>query len=72
MTGGEPAALALLVWCEFCWAAPSTACGDDGQHLTRYLRAYRRGLIGRDHLAAICRALPHLSAGQVVTDVTAP
>jgi hypothetical protein len=61
---------ATLAWCGFCWAPPGTPCGEDGQHLARYLRAYRRGLISRDDLAVICQALRHLSAGQIVTDAT--
>jgi hypothetical protein len=66
------AALALMVWCGFCWAAPGTACASDGQHLARYLRAYRRGLIGKDAVAALCQGLPRVSAGQLVADVTEP
>ena len=64
MTGTED--VALMVSCGFCWAAPGTPCGDDGQHLARYLRGYRRGLIGREVLAALCERLPHVSAGQVI------
>ena len=51
MTRAERAALALLVWCGFCWAAPGTACIDEGQHLARFHRAYRRGLISRHDMA---------------------
>jgi hypothetical protein len=72
VTGAERAALALMVWCGFCWAPPGTPCGGEGQHLARYLRAYRRGLVGRDEMTAVCRSLPVVSAGQVVADVTAP
>jgi hypothetical protein len=71
MTGAERTALALRVSCGFCWAAPGTACTDRGQHLARYLRAYRRGLIGRSDLAAICENLPQVSAGQLVAEVVA-
>ena len=75
MTAAELAGLALTVSCGFCWARPGTACGDHGdhgQHLARYLRAYRRGLIGRDALAVICQDLPQVSAGQVVAEVASP
>jgi hypothetical protein len=72
VTGAERAALALMVWCGFCWAAPGTPCGGEGQHLARYLRAYRRGLIGRDVITAVCQSLPVASAGQAVADMTAP
>jgi hypothetical protein len=72
VTGGERAERALIVSCGFCWAVPGTACSDDGLHVARYVRAYRRGLIGRDELTVICAALPLVSAGQVVAKVTAP
>jgi hypothetical protein len=72
VTGTERAALAVMVWCGFCWAAPGTPCDEEGQHLARYLRAYRRGLIGRDVITAVCRPLPVASAGQLVADATAP
>ncbi len=70
MTGAERAAVALMVWCGFCWAAPGTACAEEGHHLARYLRAYRRGLLGRDDVASACRYVSQVSAGQVVADVT--
>ncbi len=72
MTDAERAALALLVWCGFCWAAPGTACTGQGHHLARYLRAFRRGLFSREDIASVCRSLPVASAGQVVADVPAP
>jgi hypothetical protein len=71
MTGAERATVALLVSCGFCWAVPGTACGDDGQHLARYLRAYRRGLLARDDLTNICGDVPHVSEGLVVAEVAA-
>jgi hypothetical protein len=71
MTGAERTALALMVSCGFCWAAPGTACAVDGQHLARYLRAYRRGLIGRADLTAVCESLPQISAGQLIVGVVA-
>jgi hypothetical protein len=71
MTGGQCAAVALMVSCGFCWARPGSACGEEGLHLARYVRAYRRGLISQDELAVICRPLAHVSAGQVVAQVTA-
>ena len=72
MTGAEEAAVALLVPCGFCWAVPGTACGQDGLHLARYLRAYRRGLISREALKAICEVSPQVSAGQVVVEAATP
>jgi hypothetical protein len=72
VTDAERAARALLVWCGFCWAPPGALCADGGQHLARYLRAHRRGLIGRDDMKAVCRSLPVVSAGQIVADTTVP
>lgn len=66
MTGEERVAVALMVSCGFCWAVPGTPCGSDGQHLARYLRAYRRGLLGRDEMAAICADAPRISAGLMI------
>jgi hypothetical protein len=71
MTGAQRVAVALMVSCGFCWAKPGSACGQDGLHLARYVRAYRRGLISQEELAAICGPLAHVSAGQVVTQVAA-
>ena len=70
MTGAERTAVVLMISCGFCWAAPRTACSRGGQHLARYLRAYRRGLLGREELTAICAELPHVSAGVVVVEIT--
>jgi hypothetical protein len=74
VTDAERVALVLLVWCGFCWAAPGTVCAGHGQHMARYLRAFRCGLVGRDDMAAVCRSVPVVSAGQIVADatVTAP
>jgi len=72
VTGAEHAAVALMVSCGFCWARPGGACGQEGLHLARYLRAYRRGLISQEELAVICAPLAHVSAGQVVAHVAAP
>jgi hypothetical protein len=68
VTDAERVALARMVWCGFCWAAPGAPCTSRGQHLARYFRAYRRGLIGRDDTAAVCRSLSAVSAGQIVAD----
>jgi hypothetical protein len=71
VTGAERAAAALMATCGFCWARPGVACDEAGLHLARYLRAYRRGLLSREDLALICEALPHVSAGHIVTEVPA-
>ena len=71
MTNAERAAVALMVSCGFCWAVPGTACGPEGLHLARYVRAYRRGVLGQNDLAVICETMAHVSAGYVVTEVPA-
>jgi hypothetical protein len=71
MTGAERTAVALMISCGFCWAAPGTACSGSGQHLARYLRAYRRGILGQDQLTAICADVSHVSAGLIVAEVAA-
>jgi hypothetical protein len=71
VTGAERAAVALMVSCGFCWARPGSACMQEGLHLARFVRAYRRGLISQDELAVICGPPAHLSAGQVVAQVAA-
>jgi hypothetical protein len=70
VSSAELAALALRVPCGFCWTPPGTACAAEGQHLARYLRAYRRGLISRELMTSACQLLPAASAGQLVTEVT--
>jgi hypothetical protein len=71
VTGAERAAVALITTCGFCWARPGVVCGAEGLHLARYVRAYRRGLLGQQDLAAICEALAQISAGHVVAEVPA-
>jgi hypothetical protein len=71
VTGAERAAVALMATCGFCWARPGVACGKEGLHLARYVRAYRRGVLGQKDLAEICEAMAQLSAGYVVAEVPA-
>jgi len=71
VTSAESAAVALMVSCGFCWAKPNTTCDQEGLHLARYVRAYRRGLLSQKELAAICEALAQVSAGHVVSGVSA-
>ncbi len=72
MSAAEIAALAVRVPCGFCWAPPGTPCGEDGLHLARYLRAYRRGLVSRKVITSACLDLPAVSAGQLVAEITGP
>jgi hypothetical protein len=63
---------ALLVPCGFCWAEPATHCTEAGQHYARFLRMYRRGILGAAGLAAVSKAAPHISAGAVVPSALMP
>jgi hypothetical protein len=65
-------ALAMMVPCGFCWAEPNKACTSKGQHCERYLRAYRRGLISREVMRAVCATLGPVSAGKLVLDTAVP
>ena len=54
------AAQARLVNCPQCWQRPGKPCtfaGPAGNHLARCQRAERRGLIGREDLAAVVARL---------------
>ncbi len=72
MSAAEITALAVRVPCGFCWAPPGTPCSPEGLHLARYLRAYRRGLVSREMMTSACLALPVVSPGQLVAEITGP
>jgi len=73
VTGAERVALVKTEWCLFCWADPGKACdAPAGQHFARYLRGYRRHVISRDTMIAVCLAIPQISHGQVVPDAAVP
>jgi hypothetical protein len=39
--------------------------------MARFVRAYRKGLLSQEVLAAISAELPHVTAGHVVSEVAA-
>jgi hypothetical protein len=43
-------ASAQMTQCGRCWAQPGSPCGDGFDHLERYQRACRRGLISHSEL----------------------
>ena len=60
--------LVRLANCPHCWQRPGRPCtitGPAGDHLARYQRAERRGLIGREALAAAVAGLDVI-AGHVI------
>jgi hypothetical protein len=73
VTGAERVAQVKTEWCLFCWADPGKACdAPSGKHFARYLRAYRRYVISRDAMIAVCLVIPRISYGQVVPDAAVP
>jgi hypothetical protein len=70
VSAAEITALAVRVPCGFCWAPPGTPCAEQGQHLARYLRAHQRGLISKEVITSACLALPVVSPGQLVAEIT--
>ena len=61
--------LVRLANCPQCWQRPGRACtvaGVPGDHLARWQRAERRGLIGREDLAAAVAALEVLAAHVII------
>ena len=60
-----------LANCGQCWAAPGRPCtvsGPPGDHLARWQRAERRGLIGREDLAAVVAGLEVIAAHVIIRD----
>jgi hypothetical protein len=64
--------LALLVPCDFCWAAPAISCTDAGQHYARFLCIYRSGILDAPGLATASKAAPYISAGAIVPHAQMP
>ena len=60
-----------LANCPQCWARPGRPCtvtGPPGDHLARYQRAERRGLIGRENLAAVVAGLEVIAAHVIIRE----
>jgi hypothetical protein len=73
-----PAALSLheildaarMANCPQCWQRPGPPCtvsGPPGDHLARYQRAERRGLITRADLAAVVATLDVIAPHMIIT-----
>jgi hypothetical protein len=62
---------ARMVPCGQCWQRPGRPCtvtGPDGDHLARWQRAERRGLITRADLAAVVAGLEVIAAHVIIRD----
>ena len=73
ITAAEAAAIARQVNCGQCWQRPGRPCNrfyPPGNHLARYLRAYRKGLLDRQQLAAVMATLNVIADHVIVLDVT--
>jgi hypothetical protein len=52
--------------CGHCWQRPGPACTAEGDHLARWLRAERRGMISRTELAAALADLDVIEARVII------
>ena len=62
---------ARLVNCPQCWQRPGVPCtvsGPPGDHLARWQRAERRGVIGREDLAAVVAGLEVIAGHVIIRD----
>jgi len=63
--------LVRLANCPHCWQRPGRPCtisGTPGDHLARWQRAERRGLIARDALAAVVAGLEVIAGHVIIRD----
>jgi hypothetical protein len=71
MTATTVAQAARLANCSQCWQRPGRPCtvsGPPGDHLARYQRAERRGLITRADLAAVVAGLEVIAAHVIIRE----
>ena len=71
LTARPLAELVRLANCPHCWQRPGRPCtitGIPGDHLARWQRAERRGLIGREDLAAVVAGLEVIAAHVIIRD----
>jgi hypothetical protein len=61
--------LARLVNCGECWQVPGKPCTREGDHVARFGRALRRGLVTGPELIAVLQALDAFTSTTIVCDV---
>jgi len=57
---------ARLANCGHCWRMPGEPCTPEGDHVARYARAMRRGLISGAELIAVLQALGPFTGATLV------
>jgi hypothetical protein len=67
----EPVAAARLLPCSLCWAPAGAPCqrAPEGDHLARYLDAYRNGRISRPDMTAVFAAAEVITTYRIVPAV---
>ncbi len=55
--------------CGECWQVPGKLCTPEGDHVARFGRAMRRGLISGADLIAVLQALDAFTGATIVCDV---
>jgi len=61
--------LARLVNRGECWQVPGKPCTPEGDHVARFGRALRRGLVTGPELIAVLQALDAFASATIVGDV---
>ena len=65
----EICAVARLANCGECWQVPGKPCTPEGDHVARFGRALRRGLVTGPELIAVLQALDAFTSATIVCDV---
>jgi hypothetical protein len=60
---------ARLVNCGECWQVPGKPCTPEGDHVARFGRALRRGLVTGPELIAVLQALDAFTSATIVRTV---
>jgi hypothetical protein len=55
--------------CGECWQVPGKPCTPEGDHVARFGRALRRGLLTGPELIAVLQALDAFTSATIVCDV---
>ena len=67
----SPDAAVRMVNCGLCWQRPGKPCtitGPAGNHLARWQRAERKGLLSREALASVVAGLEVIAGHVIIRD----